>query len=183
MATPKPWQDWVYLGIIVAQLAGMLCKGTHFVIHSASLTDRYIVLDFVIFYPKHLHEKPSSPLYFLTSLRKLYTHHSGDPYAASPTSFPFFEAMTYIELASQFPLALYLTPRLWKTEGTDGRTELAALVFACVTATTTAICCFDLWHMTEAVLSKNVKVMLLTTEFGPYAVIRKFARTGQILLC
>lgn len=134
---------------------------------------RQTVLDFVAFYPSGLWRAPGSPLHFLVWVRQTYVAASADPYARDPTAFPWFEAMTYVELLSEFPLAVYLAYKLALRKPTDGPTELAALVFASLTAMTSGVVCFDLFHLSHDLVTPAQKNQLLWSAFGPYTVIRE----------
>lgn len=133
-------------------------------------------LDLVALYPKFLWEQPSSPLHFLVSLRELYVSLSSDPFFASSTHEPWFEAFLYIEALAQFPLAVYLVSRLASSStASSGRTELAALAFGCLTGMGSVVCCFHLVQLGEDVVPAEKKAMLLFGEYLPFAVIRKYS--------
>lgn len=80
----------------------------------------------------------------------------------------------YIEALAQFPLAVYLVSQLASSAGrTTGRTELAGLVFACLTAMGSVTCCYHLVQLGPEVVSEEKKTMLLYGEYLPFAIIRK----------
>jgi hypothetical protein len=138
------------------------------------LTKSSTVLDLVPFYPKFLYASPSAPLHFLLSLRATYVSLTTDPFFAHDSHDPWFEAFLYIEALAQFPLAVYLVTKLAAAgKGTSGRTELAGLVFACLTAMGSVVCCYHLVQLGPEVVSVEKKAMLLYGEYLPFAVIRK----------
>ena len=85
----------------------------------------------------------------------------------------FYEALTWIELFAQLPLALYLVRKLSSNRPTEGASELAALMFACLNTMGSGVVSFVLWHMGSEVISEGAKMQLLLTEYGPYTVIRE----------
>jgi hypothetical protein len=119
-------------------------------------------------------ESPSSPLHFLATVRDAYLTSAEDPFFAEETHAPWFQVFLYIEGLVQFPLAAYLTYKLMSSKPAAGATELAALVFGCVTAMGAAACCFEVWHMGPDVLSADKKPALLYGTYLPFSVIRKF---------
>ncbi|KFH45318.1 hypothetical protein ACRE_038720 [Hapsidospora chrysogenum ATCC 11550] len=153
MALSQQCRDWAYLLVVGTQLFGML------------------VLDFVAFYPKFLWQAPSAPLHFLVTLRETYINYSGDPFFSASQHEPWFEAFVYIEIAAQFPLAVYLAYKLASARSTSGATELAALAFGCLTGMGSVVSCFHLWHLPEDVLGGQQKMMLLYGTYLPFAVI------------
>lgn len=122
-------RDKVYLPIVGTQLLGML------------------LLDLVPLYPECLWRWPSSPLHALVSLRAWWAARSGDPYFATATHEPWFEAFLYVEALVQLPLTLYLVAELASLRPTSGAAELAGLAYGCVTFMGAIACCCDIWRM------------------------------------
>jgi hypothetical protein len=200
----RRYLDTAYLAIVGTQLFGMLGQSppsqsqlSHYHgIHrnkerKTLLTKSSTVLDLVPFYPKFLYASPSAPLHFLLSLRATYVSLTTDPFFAHDNHDPWFEAFLYIEALAQFPLAVYLVTKLaaaaaaaGKRKGTtSGRTELAALVFACLTAMGSVVCCYHLVQLGPEVVSEEKKAMLLYGEYLPFAVIRKSSSLFQSSPC
>ena len=101
---------------------------------------------------------------------------SGDPFFTHEQHDPWFQAFMYIELAAQFPLALYLVWRLVTGgKNTSAQTELAGLAFGCLTAMGSVTCCFHLWQLPEDAVTSQQKTMLFYGEYLPFAVIRKLS--------
>ncbi|KAG5984466.1 hypothetical protein E4U55_004686 [Claviceps digitariae] len=128
-------RDKVYLPVIGAQLLGTL------------------LLDTLTILPPSLWRYPSSPLHGLLSLRAWWATYSGDPYFTSLTHDAWFNGFLYVEAFVQLPLMVYLVVKLSASasasapNSTSGPTELAGLVYGCVTFMGTLACCFDIWHM------------------------------------
>ncbi|KHN99805.1 uncharacterized protein MAM_02658 [Metarhizium album ARSEF 1941] len=146
-------RDKLYLPVVATQLVGML------------------TLDLVPFYPSLLWQSPSAPLHPIVSLRKWWTTHSGDPYFASSTREPWFEAFLYVELLIQLPLTLYLAYKLGSMKPTSGPTELAGLVYACLTFMGSTACAYDIWYMGADKLRAEHKPQLFWGTYLPFAVI------------
>ncbi|OAA38846.1 hypothetical protein NOR_06499 [Metarhizium rileyi] len=146
-------RDKLYLPIVGAQLLGML------------------LVDLVPFYPNSLWQPPSSPLHSLVAFREWWTVQSGDPYFASYTHEPWFDAFLYVELLVQLPLTVYLACKLGSLKPTSGATELAALVYACVTSMGASTCCYDIWHMGVDKVSAENKSQLFWGTYLPFAAI------------
>jgi hypothetical protein len=145
-------------------------------ISASHILTTFLALDLVALYPKFLWEQPSAPLHFLVSLRNLYVSLSSDPFFASSTHEPWFEAFLYIEALAQFPLAVFLVSRLASSStASSGRTELAALAFGCLTGMGSVVCCFHLVQLGEDVVPAEKKAMLLFGEYLPFAVIREYS--------
>ncbi|KFG78191.1 hypothetical protein MANI_014153 [Metarhizium anisopliae] len=167
-------RDKLYLPVVSTQLVGMLSthpqqnparQGTA----NTKLTSP--VLDLVPFYPKFLWQSPSSLPHPLVSLRKWWTIQSGDPYFASCTHEPWFEAFLYVELLVQLPLTAYLAYKLGSMKPTSGATELAALAYACVTFMGATACAYDIWHMGADKVSVEHKPRLFWGTYLPFAII------------
>ncbi|KAK2616828.1 hypothetical protein QQS21_000205 [Conoideocrella luteorostrata] len=156
-------RDKLYLPIVAVQLLGML------------------ILDLVPFYPKFLWQTPSSPLHSLVSLRTWWTTRSGDPYYAASTHEPWFESLMYVEGLVQLPLTVYLAYKLASYKPTSGPTELAGLVYGCVTSMGATVCCYDIWHMGPDVVSDKQKGQLFWGTYLPFAVIPAFMAADMYL--
>ncbi|KAF5668158.1 hypothetical protein FHETE_5424 [Fusarium heterosporum] len=154
--TPKPIRDWVYLAIIVPQIIGML------------------VLDFTEFYPTFLYGSPKAPLHFLTIIRNTYLSLSGDPFYGETFHGAWLHSMYYVELLVQFPLAVYVAWKLASKKSSDGATELAGLVFACLTAFGSVACVAELQSMGPELVSVEQKTNLVWGTYFPYALIPGF---------
>jgi hypothetical protein len=129
------------------------------------------VMDFLPLYPAFLWKDPSAPLHFIYTFNRFIVELSGDPFARSPSSYPWFEAMTLIELVSQFPLAVYLIYKMLQKRPIDAPAEVAGLAFGCLNFMGSTITTFELWHMLPATFAPGQQNKLIYTEFGPYAVI------------
>jgi hypothetical protein len=125
-------------------------------------------------YPAALWKDPSAPLHFISQFRQLYGELSGDPYVKATADYPWFEASTYVELVTQFPLAVYFVYKVASKRPADGPTELAGLAFACLNFMGSALCTFDLWHQAPKSFGPGQQMRLIFTEFGPYAMICKY---------
>ncbi|QUC20771.1 uncharacterized protein UV8b_05012 [Ustilaginoidea virens] len=143
----------LYLPIVATQLVGML------------------LLDLVPLYPRFLWQDASSPLHGLLSLRAWWTATSGDPYFASLGHEPWFQAFLYVEAVLQLPLTAFLVYKLASSRPTSGPTELAGLVYGCVTALSSLACCLDIWHMGPERVRADKKEGLLWGAYFPYVVI------------
>lgn len=134
------------------------------------------------FYPKALWEAPSAPLHFLTTLRENYVAITGDPFFASPSHEPWFDVFLFLEGTLQLPMSAYLVWKLATRSSTEGATELVAMVFGTVVATTSITCCYHLWTLGEDVVRPEQKAMVLYGEYLPFSIIRKFVGGPQFCI-
>ncbi|KAH6965291.1 hypothetical protein EDB82DRAFT_293014 [Fusarium venenatum] len=167
----KPLRDWVYLVMIIPQLIGMIGMYTRSH-HSLNLTP--LVLDFTEFYPESLYVSPKAPLHFLTVIRNTYISFSGDPFYGSAFTGEWLHSMYYIEFLVQFPLAAYIIWNMASKKPTSGPTELAGLVFACLTAMGSVACVAELLAMGPEMVNDQQKLTLAWGTYFPYALLRKF---------
>jgi hypothetical protein len=107
------------------------------------------------------------------SLRKWWTVQSGDPYFASATHEPWFDAFLYVELVVQLPLTLYLVRKLASFKPTSGAAELAGLTYGCITFMGATACAYDIWHMGADKVREEHKQQLFWGTYLPFCVIRK----------
>ncbi|KAG6007328.1 hypothetical protein E4U21_006139 [Claviceps maximensis] len=147
-------RDKVYLPLIGVQLLGTL------------------LLDIVPLLPKALCQPPSSPLHGLLSLRTWWATYSGDPYFASLTPEAWFHGFLYVEAFVQLPLMVYLVARL-SAKTTSGPTEMAGLVYGCITFMGSLACCFDIWHMGPERVGAEHWGKLFWGTYLPFCVIRE----------
>lgn len=82
--------------------------------------------------------------------------------------------MYYIELLVQFPTAAYVVWNMASKKPTSGPTELAGLVFGCLTAMGSIASVAELLAMGPELVSEQQKPMLVWGTYFPYALIRKF---------
>ncbi|KAI6767388.1 hypothetical protein HG530_005397 [Fusarium avenaceum] len=150
----KPIRDWVYLAIIIPQILGM------------------IVLDFTEFYPTSLYASPKAPLHFLTIIRNTYLSLSGDPFYGEKFHGEWLHSLYYVELFVQFPFGAYVAWKLASKKPSSGATELAGLVFACLTAMGSVACVAELQSMGPELVSVEQKRNLAWGTYFPYALIR-----------
>lgn len=155
MAQAKPLQDYLYLFMVVMHLTAM------------------IGVDFVLFYPASLMEVPYSPFRLLVAYRNWYINTMSDPYYDIDTPGHFFEFLVYIELAIQFPLAIYMVPRLLDAT-LPGTVQLAGALYGVVTGLCTALVCNDMWFLGEEFISQSAKQTLFYGAYLPFAVFRMF---------
>ncbi|WZH42857.1 transmembrane protein 6/97 [Fusarium acuminatum] len=149
----KPIRDWVYLAIIIPQIFGM------------------IVLDFTEFYPTSLYASSKAPLHFLTIIRNTYLSLSGDPFYGEKFHGEWLHSLYYVELFVQFPFGAYVTWKLASKKPSSGATELAGLVFACLTAMGSVACVAELQSMGPELVSVEQKRNLAWGTYFPYALI------------
>jgi hypothetical protein len=97
-----------------------------------------------------------------------------DPYYNHSSPGHFFDSLVYLELAIQFPFALYLTRRLVAKQPLSGAGELATLVYGLTTGLCTAVVCYNMWHLGPEIISPQAKQTLLFGAYLPYAVIREY---------
>jgi hypothetical protein len=110
-------------------------------------------------------------------LRKTYISSTGDPFFSSPAhqqQQPWFAAFLWIELLVQFPLAAFLVFKLARTSALNGSSELAGLVFGCLTFMGSVACCAELWYMGSNVVSAEKWSSLFYGTYLPFVIIRKF---------
>ncbi|KAG5993285.1 hypothetical protein E4U54_003406 [Claviceps lovelessii] len=147
----------VYLPIIGIQLLGTL------------------LLDLVPLLPRFLWQRPSAPLHGLVSLRTWWATYSGDPYFTSMHPEPWFHGFLYAEALVQLPLMLYLVAKLSACASasapTSGATELAGVMYACVTFMGSLACCFDIWHMGPERVGDEHWRSLFWGTYLPFCVI------------
>jgi len=148
----KPLRDWLYLSIIGTQLFGML------------------VLDLVDFYPRALWFYPSSPLHFLSSLRRFYISYFADPFFIDQPHRPWFRVFLAVEGLLQLPLTAYLVSNLASRRSTSGPAELAGVAYGCLTFMGALACSSELWHMVPDTLSEK-KAPLMYGSYFPFVVI------------
>ena len=163
MAPTKPLRDYLYLFMVVMHLTAM------------------IGVDFVPFYPVSLMEIPYSPFRLLVAYRNWYIDTMSDPYYAIDTPGHFFEFLVYIELAIQFPLAIYMLPRLLNAT-LPGTVQLAGALYGVVTGLCTALVCNDMWFLGEEFISQTAKQTLLYGAYLPFAIFRTFDFSRRLLL-
>ncbi|CEI68443.1 unnamed protein product [Fusarium venenatum] len=144
----KPLRDWVYLVMIIPQLIGM-----------------------IEFYPESLYVSPKAPLHFLTVIRNTYISFSGDPFYGSAFTGEWLHSMYYIEFLVQFPLAAYIIWNMASKKPTSGPTELAGLVFACLTAMGSVACVAELLAMGPEMVNDQQKLTLAWGTYFPYALL------------
>ncbi|KAL4724687.1 hypothetical protein ACLX1H_008129 [Fusarium chlamydosporum] len=149
----KALRDWVYVALIIPQLIGMF------------------VLDFTEFYPESLYASPKAPLHFLTTIRNTYLSLSGDPFYGPNFTGEWLHSMYYIELLVQFPTAAYVVWNMASKKPTSGPTELAGLVFGCLTAMGSIASVAELLAMGPELVSEQQKPMLVWGTYFPYALI------------
>lgn len=132
-------------------------------------------MDFVPFYPQSLCQPPGSPLHFLVAYREWYITTMADPYYHHDAPGHFFDFLVYVELAVQFPLALYLTHALLVKQSLSGPAELAGSVYGIVTGLCTGVVCHDMWYLGPEIISAEAKQTLLYAAYLPYFILRKCA--------
>ncbi|OAR00400.1 hypothetical protein LLEC1_01363 [Akanthomyces lecanii] len=153
MASTKPYRDYLYVFMVVMHLTAM------------------IGVDFVPFYPTCLVEPPSSPFRLLVAYRSWYIRTMSDPYYDMHAPGHFFDLLVYVELAVQFPLALYIVPGLWAA-ALSGTVELAGALYGVVTGLCTAVVCHDMWHLGPDAVDPAAKQTLLYGAYLPFAIFR-----------
>lgn len=134
----------------------------------------YPVLDFTEFYPTSLYASPKAPLHFLTIIRNTYLSLSGDPFYGEKFHGEWLHSLYYVELFVQFPFGAYVAWKLASKKPSSGATELAGLVFACLTAMGSVACVAELQSMGPELVSVEQKRNLAWGTYFPYALIRKF---------
>lgn len=114
-----------------------------------------------------------SPLRILLAYRNWYISTMSDPYYNMDIPGHFFDFLVYIELFIQFPLAVYILPRLFDTN-LSGTVELAAGLYGVVTALCTALVCNDMLYLGPDIIDHASKQTLLFSAYLPFAIFGEF---------
>lgn len=83
---------------------------------------------------------------------------------------------TYLEIAIQIPMSLWIRTACGEKEGTSPLFEVAAVPYGVQVALTTLVCLWDVAYWDPAVYSVQDKSMFIFGLYGPFVVIRESPR-------
>lgn len=110
---------------------------------------------------------------FLAAYRRWYITTMSDPYYDYAQPGHFFYFLIYVELAIQFPFAIYLVYRMAYSQRSSRAVELAGVVYGSITGLSTLLVCYDMWYMPDTILEEAKRKILFWQVYLPFGMSGK----------